>query len=77
MFIVKYPEIIINLDHIKEIHTEGGDGDNATLYVISHDGTRTDFCTEDGDLVYTALGDIASSISADKSVWDWDSYVNG
>lgn len=77
MFIMKYPEIIINLDHVKEIHADADEGDNATIYVIAPDGTRTDFCTEDGDLIYPALGSMAASLSSDKPVWDWDSYVNG
>ncbi len=77
MFLMKSPEIIINLEHIKEIVTEGSGSDEATLFVISPDGKRTDFCTEDADLVYNALSDIAESISANKSVWCWDTYVHG
>lgn len=77
MFLVKSPEIIINLNHIKEIGTEGSGSDEATLFVISPGGERTDFCTEDADLVYESLSDIAQSISSGKSVWDWDTYVHG
>lgn len=51
MFLVKSPEIMINLNHVKEIHTESSDSDSATLYVISRDDKRTDFSTEDADLV--------------------------
>ncbi|MDE0553506.1 MAG: hypothetical protein OXI24_04775 [Candidatus Poribacteria bacterium] len=75
MFIVKYPEVMINLNHIKEIRTESEEGDYATLYVVSPDGTRTDFCTEDADLVYNSLAHIAVSISANKQLWRWDSYA--
>ena len=77
MFIVKSPEHMINLCHVKEIRTEVVDADNATLYVVYLDNTRQDFATEDSDLIYNSLSDISQSMSEGKSVWDWDTYVEG
>lgn len=77
MFIVKSPEHMFNLCHVREIHTEVVDADNATLYVVYPDNTRKDFATEDSDLIYNALIDIAHSLDQGKSFWDWDSYVSG